>query len=153
MQGSRLRSAYCYWCTVWPAALCGLCSKAKKKKTLAQWETLVELFGFYLPFCPHSYLFQVFVARFHCTFFGLFEGAKLGAVCGGLGRGGGLSNLGDGWWENRRQKALLSSLTLNALRKTGGWGGWCRQEIWANFNLVHSRVSYFSGIQPHKNFF
>ena len=43
MQGSRLRSAYCYCCTAWPAALCGLCSKAEKKKTLAQWETLVVL--------------------------------------------------------------------------------------------------------------
>ena len=41
MQGGRLHSAYCYCCTVWPAALCGLCSEAEKKKTLAQWETLV----------------------------------------------------------------------------------------------------------------
>ena len=27
--------------TAWPAALRGLCSKAEKKKTLGQWETLV----------------------------------------------------------------------------------------------------------------
>ena len=30
-------------CTAWPAALRGLCSKAEKKKTLAQWETLVKM--------------------------------------------------------------------------------------------------------------
>ena len=28
-------------CTAWPATLRGLCSKAEKKKTLAQWETLI----------------------------------------------------------------------------------------------------------------
>ena len=45
MQGSMLCSAYCYCYTAWPTALRGLCSKSKKKKTLANWETLVAAGG------------------------------------------------------------------------------------------------------------
>ena len=56
MQGSRLRSAYCYCCTAWPAALRGLCSKAEKTKTLAQWETLFIII-FIAHFLPYSQVF------------------------------------------------------------------------------------------------